>query len=43
MGAELGFCGAPGRTRTCSLLFRRCVPIVRRGLASAVLAGHVGW
>jgi hypothetical protein len=23
MDAELGFCGAPGRTRTCNLLFRR--------------------
>ena len=39
---ELGVCGAPGRTRTCSLLFRRCVPIVCHGVTSSVLAGQVG-
>ncbi len=41
MAAELVVYGAPGRTRTCNLLFRRCVRTVWRGLTSAVLAGHV--
>jgi hypothetical protein len=43
MVAELGVCGAPGRTRTCNLLFRRSERPVRPGLTSAVLAGQVGW
>ncbi len=34
--------GAGAATRTRNLLFRRCVPTVRQGWASAVLAGHVG-
>src|SRR6266545_8284965 len=35
------FAGAGGGTRTPNLLFTRCVPTVRRDLASAVLAGQV--
>jgi hypothetical protein len=38
---ELELCCAPGRTRTCNLLFRRCERTVRPGLASAVRAGQV--
>jgi hypothetical protein len=39
VGVELGVCGAPGRTRTCNLPFRRSERPVRQGLSNAVLAG----
>jgi hypothetical protein len=39
---ELAHLGAFEPNRTGKLLFRRCVPTVRQGRSSAVLAGQVG-
>jgi hypothetical protein len=42
MAADLGFCGAPGRTRTCNLLFRRqrLYPLSYRGDGPIIPNAH---
>jgi hypothetical protein len=46
IGVELRLCGAPGRTRTCNLLFRRqrLYPLSYRGSAPIIpKAGPTSW